>query len=55
MVPAAVFIAFEISGGHPWEGDMADSCAQDDRPMLLTARFPSRLQGWSSSALATAV
>ena len=47
-------IALEISGGHPWVGDMTDSGPRDDRPTLVTARSPTTLQDWSGSALATA-
>lgn len=53
VVPAAVFVALEISSGHPWEGDMTDSGTWGDRRALITARSPTMLQGWSSNAFTT--
>lgn len=45
VVPAAAFIATEISSGHPWEGD---------RQTVITARSPATPQGWSSKVVETA-
>lgn len=48
-----MLIALEISGGHPWVGDMTESGAWDDGPALITARCPSTHHSWSGSALTT--
>lgn len=55
VVLAAGFVALEISGRHPQEGDMTDIRAQGDRQALISARSTSMLQDWGSKFLTTSV